>query len=102
MQGYFDDKITLRTMKNCVKDGFARERAVSSREVYADKESVGWTEFYLAAQAGRESAVRFKIRSADYGEEQELEYKGEIYDVLRTYQKDRDFIILTCSRRCSA
>lgn len=99
MQGYFDEVITLRAMTEDIKDGFSSVMEGGQRKIYAERKSVGRTEFYLSAQAGMRADIVFALRAADYGQEPQVESDGQVYDVSRTYQRDRDIIELVCVRR---
>lgn len=99
MQGYFEDIVKLRAVTAEIKDGFATRVPATEKTVYAEKKSVGRTEFYLSAQAGMRADIVFALRAADYSQELEVEHGGLMYSVVRTYQKDRDLVELVCVRR---
>lgn len=69
------------------------------KEVYALISSVGRNEFYAAAHAGMKPEIIFQMRLADYSQEEQIEYDGMTYQVIRTYQTGPDWIELVCERK---
>ncbi|MEG2639123.1 MAG: phage head closure protein, partial [Clostridiales bacterium] len=67
-------------------------------QIYADVSSVKRSEYYAALQAGTQADVVFTIRSFDYRNEKELEFEGDIYNIIRTYEKTKDDIEIICQR----
>ncbi len=68
--------------------GFPVARIETATTVFADKKSVGFSEFYKAQQAGYTTELKFDIHSFEYEEQQIVEYpvsSGKRYRVLRTY-----------------
>lgn len=67
-------------------------------EVFCRQKSVTRSEFYSAAVAGLHPQHVFVIHSFEYSGEQSVEFEGETYRVLRTYQdeKSREEIELVC------
>ncbi|EJL44024.1 phage head closure protein [Brevibacillus agri] len=61
--------------------------------------SVGRTEFYNAAVAGLRPTAVFVIHAYEYSDEQQVEFNGLRYRVLRTYATDTEEVELTCERR---
>ena len=68
------------------------------RKVFAQRKSVKQSEFYAAAQAGLKPALLFSMLVAEYHGEEQLEYDGVAYKIIRTYQKGIDTIELTCEK----
>ena len=66
--------------------GFYLPSIEARREVYANKKSVGYSEFYKAAQAGMSAEAKITIRTSEYGGESYVEHGGKRYKVLRTYE----------------
>ena len=69
-------------------NGFPLPRDEASTTVFADKKSVGYSEFYKAAQAGYTAELKFDVHTMEYAGEQAVEYpvgSGTRYRVLRTY-----------------
>ena len=68
--------------------GFPVARIETATTVFADKKSVGFSEFYKAQQAGYTTELKFDVHSFEYEEQQIVEYpvsSGKRYRVLRTY-----------------
>ncbi len=104
---FYSDIITLIGItegKNAYGDVAETE---AETEVFADCRSVTRSEFYAAQTAGIRAEIAFTVKVADYDDQQKIAYnrKGtgnsadnEIYDVIRTYQKDPDNIEIVCKR----
>lgn len=68
--------------------GFPVTAPEAATTVFADKKSVGYSEFYKASQAGYTAELKFDVRSFEYSGERIVEYpvaSGTRYRVLRTY-----------------
>ena len=68
--------------------GFPVARTETATTVFADKKSVGFSEFYKAQQAGYTTELKFDVHSFEYEEQQIVEYpvsSGKRYRILRTY-----------------
>lgn len=68
--------------------GFPADREETATTVFADKKSVGFSEFYKAQQAGYTTELKFDVYSFEYAGQQIVEYpvsSGKRYRVLRTY-----------------
>ena len=78
------------------EQGFYTEPTETTREVFANKKSVGYSEFYKSDQAGYVTELKFDLHTVDYDGEKLVEYGGKRYKVLRTYgSKNGDFVELT-------
>ena len=79
------------------ENGFPNPAAETQRTVYGNKKSVGYAEFYKAAAAGYEAAMKFDVYAEEYAGERLAEYDGKRYKILRTYHDPRniDMIELT-------
>jgi hypothetical protein len=76
--------------------GFYEDASETTREVFANKKSVGYSEFYKSAQAGYATELKFDVHSQDYNGETLVEHGGKRYKVLRTYEsKNGEFVELT-------
>lgn len=62
----------------------------SSREVLCQCRSVGRADFYSGQQAGHSLSYVFVTNPVNYNGELEVEYEGERYSIVRTYQSDAD------------
>lgn len=71
------------------------------REVFCKVRSTWHAEYYDAAQAGLHPNITFIIsHRVDYQNEQEVEFEGKKYDVVRTDWDDTaDRISLVCEER---
>lgn len=69
----------------------------TSRDVFANKKSIGRNEFYQAAATGLKPQLMFEIRAIDFSDEQTLGYNGKSYVIIRTYTKNDEIIELTCT-----
>ena len=54
--------------------GFPVARTETATTVFADKKSVGFSEFYKAQQAGYTTELKFDVHSFEYEEQQIVEY----------------------------
>ena len=66
---------------------------IKVEEIYAD-------EYYKASQVGFKPTLRLRISSLNYNDEQELEYMGTRYAIIRA-QIIMDETILICERKIS-
>lgn len=64
--------------------------------VFADKQSIRQSEFYQAAATGLRPEIMFIIRTIDYNNESIIEFNNKEYNIIRTYEKDNEFIELVC------
>lgn len=68
--------------------GFPVPPAETATTIFANKKSVGYSEFYKAAQAGYTAEMKFDVRTYEYGGQEIVEYpvgSGKRYRVLRAY-----------------
>ncbi|WP_052152879.1 phage head closure protein [Dehalobacter sp. UNSWDHB] len=76
--------------------GFPNEQTETAKTVFANKLSVGYSEFYKAAQAGYTAELKFDVYTQEYEGQEIAEYEGKRYRVLRTYvSKNGEFTELT-------
>jgi len=66
--------------------GFYLPPVETKREVFANRKSVGYSEFYKSSQAGTVAQLKMIVRTDEYQEEELVEYEGRRYKVLRTYE----------------
>jgi len=66
-------------------DGFTLPRVGKETTVYANKKSVGFSEFFKAKQAGYTEQLKFDIFTVEYEGQTLAEYEGKRYRILRTY-----------------
>lgn len=58
------------------------------------KERMRISEFYQAQEQGMKPELRIRISNLNYNGEQELEYMGEIYTIIRTDDYINDILII--------
>lgn len=58
----------------------------TERQVLCKLKDIGSTEFYDAQITGLKPEIKFIIHSFEYQSEKEVIFKGEKYQVMRTYQ----------------
>ena len=71
----------------------------SSREVYANVQSVSLNEWSEGGRLGLNPELRFTMFGPDYNREEIIEYNGVRYTIYRTYITRNDMIELYCERR---
>ena len=64
--------------------------------VFADKQSIRQSEFYQAMAAGLRPEITLVIRTIEYNQEPFLEFNNKNYTIIRTYEKENEFIELIC------
>lgn len=57
------------------------------KEVYANKKSVRYNEFYQAAMTGLKPELVFEVHSFEYDNEDKVRYNNKEYSIIRTYEK---------------
>ena len=77
--------------------GFPNEFAETKTEVFCNKKSVGYAEFFNSQQAGITVSFKADVHAVDYEGQQLAEYAGKRYSILKTYCIDDDTIELTLS-----
>lgn len=66
----------------------------STNEVMAKKNVVGTREFYNASAVGLKLTAELQIRASDYDGEQEAEYCGKRFSIIRTIPKGKFDLVL--------
>lgn len=67
---------------------------------YAKAQSVKTNEFYSAVEAGLTPSVEFVVKRLNYNGEQEVEWEGVRYYVIRTIDPKSKFdIVLVCAKK---
>ena len=95
------DQITLIALsepsERTNEHGFPERKKETATTVFADKKSVGYSEFYKAEMAGHAAEIKFDV----YAMETIAEYpvsSGKRYRILRTYiHDDGELVELTLS-----
>lgn len=95
----YDDIATLKeyTTETYDKYGNPVETTIE-KTVYVQPRGVYASEFYEAAQLGiKPSVTLYMTNKADYDGQKTVEYRGELYDVVRVdWNAQRDGISLVC------
>ncbi len=78
-------------------EGFPVSGSSKPRNVFANRKSVKSSEYYAAKQSGIQLSLIFEIRDVDYQGETKIKYKGNSYEIERSYEKG-EFIELTCKK----
>lgn len=93
----FREIISLISVTDGTNDlGDAIKVQTKRENVFADKQSIRQSEFYQAAAVGLKPELTFIIRSCEYNQEPMLEYNNKTYNIIRTYEKEDEFIELIC------
>ena len=98
----YDDIAILRLYGEPVYDNLGNESfEITETKVFVQPRGVYQSEFYNAAQVGlKPSLSLYMTNKADYNGEKELEYHGQIYNVIRVdWSAQRDGITLVCEER---
>ena len=67
---------------------------------YAKKQSVRTNEFYSAVETGLTPSVEFVMKRLDYDGQDELNWNGKRYSIIRTIDPKNKFdIVLVCGRK---
>lgn len=69
------------------------------RLVQATKRNIMMNEFYQAAQAGIRPEFEFIIHTFEYCGETLIEYNGNIYQVIRTFERNIDELEIYVQRK---
>ena len=71
----------------------------TSREVYAQVDSVTRAEFFEGGRNGLNPEFKFTMFAGDYHRETALEYEGEQYGIYRVYHGRNDRVELYAERK---
>ena len=94
---YFSDKITLRAVTYGVDaDGYSTTTSTDT-EVWANVKSASRAEFYAASAHGVNVTKVFEVNAEDWGGQSRVVYGGQVYDIIKPYQKGLGVVELTCS-----
>lgn len=81
------DGIITLISKTSQKDDYGRTVPTeTTRDVFAQIDSVSRAEFFAAGQNGLNPEYRFTVFSGEYTGEREADYNGVRYSIYRTYQ----------------
>ena len=107
----FSNEITLIVYLECQKNqnGFAKKEKYETT-VFANRKSVGRTEFYSAMQAGINQNVAYDVWCEEFEESAYIDENGKKhypsriednvveYNITRTYTKDGEILEINCSK----
>lgn len=62
-------------------------------------QSIYQSEYYNARQQGLKPSLRIVISNLNYNDEEELEYKNQLYSIIRVDSVDYENIALVCEKR---
>lgn len=72
----------------------------TSSKCYAKKQSVRLNEFYNAVMVGLTPSCEFVVKKLNYKGQNELEWNGERYQIIRTVDPKNKFdIVLVCQKK---
>lgn len=77
------------------KNGFAEQPEESRRTIFANKKSVGYSEYFKSQQTGKVVEAKIDVHRADYEGEDTAELDGRRFFILKTYDIVDDTIELT-------
>ena len=90
---YIDELTLIKT--TITQDEIGQPIKVETRtNVLAKPNLVGTKEFYNAMAVGIRPTAELRVRASDYNNEEEVEYKGQRYSIIRTLPKDKLDVIL--------
>ncbi len=91
--------LTLVSVTTAQDDFGVWRETESSRDVYAQVDSVSRSEFFEAGRNGLNPQFVFTMFFGDYNGEQICEYNGKRYAIYRTYLTKTDTIELYAERK---
>ena len=68
------------------------------KEVFAEKKSIGTSEFYQAHSEGLKPEFKFVIHPTEYNRKKygpHIRYDNEVFKIIRTYEKDSESLEIT-------
>lgn len=94
----FSDEIFLLKSTQAPTDaGHPAGESTTKRAVWANKKSVGMSEYYKADANGKKITAVFEVHTEDYEGEMLLEYHGQLFDVERSYETKPSTVELSCT-----
>lgn len=88
VQNYVVDQIGNQVLQ----DEFIEVPIIEVQDVYQ-------SEFYSAAQQGIKPTLRLLISDLNYNDEEELEYMGKRYAIVRVDRVNNESVALVCEKR---
>lgn len=90
---YIDELTLIST--SIQQDEIGQPIKVETRtDILAKPQFVGTKEYYNAMAVGLKPTAELRVRASDYNNEEEVEYRGHRYSIIRTIPKDKMDIIL--------
>ena len=93
------DTVNLITKTETVNDMGNVIVTTTPKEVFCNRKSVRMNEFYQAHGHGLKAELMLEIRTHDYNAEDELQFDGKNYDIIRTYDRNGEILELICKRK---
>lgn len=99
----FNEVITLLAETETVDEYGDIERQTTEKQIFAETQSIGQSEFYQAQAVGFQPEIKFVIADyLDYGGEKRLKYTPyggteQVYEILRTY-RNKNNLEIVCKR----
>ena len=95
----YNDVITLLAITEAENSIGDLVETITRNEVFADKKSIGMKETYEAMAQGLKPELTFKLADYyDYDGQEYVEYEGNRYQILRTYQKSTNELELVVTK----
>lgn len=85
--------------KNYDFDDIGNQISIKNKtEVFCKVKSISRSEFYNASTTGLKPSLVFTVHLFEYNNEEEVEFEGIRYNVIRTYMVNSEEIELTCEK----
>lgn len=95
----FDYEIQLIALVEGVDgSGFPTTEEKLEDPILANKLSVHSSEYWSANQSGVTLSATFEVHSFEFDDEEKLKFKGETYNIVRTYNKG-ELTELVCEKK---
>lgn len=88
------EELTLIKLTPTQDENYQIYNTETRRTILVRRNVVGSREFYNAMAVGIRPTAELQIRVCDYDNEQEVEYKGQRYSIIRTIPKGKFDIVL--------
>lgn len=97
----FDNDLILIGKREESKDDYGNPiySEPKRKQVFCNERSIGYQEFYRAGTEGLRPEYALTIHDFEYENEKQVEYKGQVYEVLRTYKPDAGLLELTVGEK---
>lgn len=95
----YNHEVQLIKKTYTIDDDLNHDGTETFRTVLCKKLSVSQNEFYRAGQNGYKPSLMLVIHTYEYDDEQEVEFEGKRYKVIRTYEENYEELELTCEEK---